>query len=47
MCFVYCTQNELIIDYAPIYPYKAIIWLIFMVSIWLMAVNITAINLQI
>ena len=26
MCFVrYCTQNELIIHYTPIYPYKAII----------------------
>ena len=43
MCFVqYCTQNKLIIDYAPIYPYKAIIWLRFTVSIQLTAINIMA-----
>ena len=43
MCFVqYYTQNELIIDYAPIYLYKAVIRLKFKVPIWL-----TAINLQI
>ena len=48
MYFVwYCTQNELIVDYAPIYPYEAVIQLKFMVSIWLMAVNITAVNLQV
>ena len=48
MCFVqYCTQNKLIIDYAPIYPYKAIIWLRFTVSIQLTTINIMAVNLQI
>ena len=45
-CFVrYCTQNKLIIDYPPVYPYKAEIRLKFTVSIRLTAVNITAVNL--
>ena len=48
MCFVqYCTQNELIADQAPVYLYEAIIRLKFTVSIRFMAVNITAVNLQV
>ena len=48
MCFVqYCTQNELIIYYIPVYPYKAVIRLNYTVSIQLTAVNYTAINLQV
>ena len=48
MCFVwYCTQNELIIDHTPAYPYETVIQLKFTVSIQLTTVNITAINLQV
>ena len=34
MCFVWhCTQNELIIDYLPLYPYKVVLRVKFTVSI--------------
>ena len=44
---MFCTQNQLITEHAPVYPYEAVIRLKLMVSIRLMAVNITAINSQV
>ena len=45
MCFVwYCTQNKLIIDYLPLYLYKAILQVKFTVSIQLTAVIFMAVN---
>ena len=44
---MFCTQNQLITEHAPIYPYEAVIRLKLTVSIRLMAVNITAINSQV
>ena len=44
---MFCTQNQLITEHAPIYPYEAVIRLKLTVSIRLTAVNITAVNSQV
>ena len=44
---MFCTQNQLITEHAPVYPYEAVIRLKLTVSIQLTAVNITAVNLQV
>ena len=44
---MFCTQNQLITEHAPVYPYEAVIQLKLTVSIRLMAINITAINSQV
>ena len=44
---MFCTQNQLITEHAPVYPYEAVIRLKLTVSMRLTAVNITAINSQV
>lgn len=44
---MFCTQNQLITEHAPVYPYEAVIRLKLTVSIRLTAVNITAVNSQV
>ena len=44
---MFCTQNQLITEHAPVYPYEAVIRLKLTVSIRLTPVNITAVNSQV